>query len=122
MDSTKELYSIVRNDAINYIKLENLSDLDQTIPNYSIFNRYWNDTMRHKYNLPQSYICFPEFERLCKLSKKELNYKESFCSKIYHRLFGYDFRVGFEPTLHYNSQCDGYLCCNLLGLILLFDI
>jgi hypothetical protein len=96
--SKQELYNIVRIDVVNFIKEKNLDLAEHYIQNYSIFNRHWNDSMRHSYNLPESYIWLPEFEYLCDLARNKKQYEQSFMNRLYHNIFGYKFRNAFDTT------------------------
>jgi len=102
-----QLYSIVRDDCIEYIKDHKLYGQDGVIANYSVFNRHWNDTMRHAYNLKENYIWLGEFERLCLLARDNNHYQEGFVEKLYHDVFGYDYGYAWERA----PLCDRGCCC-----------
>lgn len=105
--SKKELYTIVRNDCIRYIAKHELDGEWNVISNYSIFNRHWNNDMRHSYNLEENYILFPEFENLCTLSRNGKKYEEGFMESLYHMIYGYNFGYAWEK----GTFCDDDVPC-----------
>jgi len=109
-DSKRKMYCMIRTECIKYIKTHLLDGEGKEMSNYSVFNCFWNNTMRHSYGLGENYIVSSEFERLCAMSRSGVTeYAENDGERLYHDLFGFN----FHWKMFERKPLVDVLCCGL---------